>query len=400
MMKAFQRFLLVIGIAAVLAGVVWVSPFGYLIKGVRLTYMIGQKSANYLDYKGFDTREIANDPSKVSPLTTLNGASEVVLSEGLLGMLDKTESGSFLVFRNDTLVCEKYFEPVDGSVPTNSFSMAKTITCLLVEQAIERGEISSWDEPVRKFLPWVGAVKDVKGYQNEVLEENAKGLTLRHLITMTAGLEWNESYVSPFGITAKAYYGSDIEATMRQVPVVVKPGEVFEYQSGSTQLLGLVLEKATGKHLAELASERIWKPLGAEAPASWSLDKESVRELNFCCFNARARDFGRLGLMVMHHGKGLVDSGFLSMAQRPFVSANHPEAPVSLNYGHAFWLGEVDGVKFSYFQGLKGQYIVLIPSHGMVVVRTGNGIARAADGGKVYDCVKTYVSEALKLFGR
>ena len=399
-MKSFQRFLLVIGIAAVLAGVVWVSPFGYLIKGVRLTYMIGQKSANYLDYKGFDTREIANDPSKVSPLTTLSGASEVVLSEGLLGMLDKTESGSFLVFRNDTLVCEKYFEPVDGSVPTNSFSMAKTITCLLVEQAIERGEISSWDEPVRKFLPWVGAVRDVKGNQNEVLEKNAKALTLRHLVTMTAGLEWNESYVSPFGITAKAYYGSDIEATMRQVPVVVKPGEVFEYQSGATQLLGLVLEKATGKHLAELASERIWKPLGAEAPATWSLDKENGRELNFCCFNARARDFGRLGLMVMHHGKGLVDSGFLSMAQRPFVSPNHPEAPVSLNYGHAFWLGEVDGVKFSYFQGLKGQYIVLIPSRGMVVVRTGNGIARAADGGKVYDCVKTYVSEAMKLFGR
>ena len=323
-----------------------------------------------------------------------------VLSEGLLGMLSKTESGSFLVFRNDTLVCEKYFEPVDGSVPTNSFSMAKTITCLLVEQAIERGEILSWDEPVRKFLPWVGAVKDVKGSQNEVLEENAKGLTLRHLITMTAGLEWNESYVSPFGITAKAYYGSDIEATMRQVPVVVKPGEVFEYQSGATQLLGLVLEKATGKHLAELASERIWKPLGAEAPASWSLDKANGRELNFCCFNARARDFGRLGLMVMHHGAGLIDSGFLAMAQRPFVSSNHPEAPRSLHYGHAFWLGEVDGVKFSYFQGLKGQYIVLIPSGGMVVVRTGNGIARAADGGKVYDCVKTYASEAMKLFGR
>ena len=400
MMKAFQRFLLVIGIAAVLAGVVWVSPFGYLIKGVRMTYLIGQKSANYLDYKGFDTREIANDPSKVSPLTTLNGASEVVLSEGLLGMLDKTESGSFLVFRNDTLVCEKYFEPVDGSVPTNSFSMAKTITCLLVEQAIERGEISSWDEPVRKFLSWVGAVRDVEGYRNVELEKNAKGLTLRHLVTMTAGLEWNESYVSPFGITAKAYYGSDIEATMRQVPVVVKPGEVFEYQSGATQLLGLVLEKATGKHLAELASERIWKPLGAEAPATWSLDKENGRELTFCCFNARARDFGRLGLMVMHHGKGLVDSGFLSMAQRPFVSSNHPEAPMSLNYGHAFWLGEVDGVKFSYFQGLKGQYIVLIPSRGMVVVRTGNGIARAADGGKVYDCVRTYVSEAMKLFGR
>ena len=99
-----------------------------MIKGVRLTYMIGQKSANYLDYKGFDTREIANDPSHVSTLLTVDGASEVALSERLTSMLNKTESGSFLVFRNDTLVCEKYFEPVDASVPTNSFSMEPSKT--------------------------------------------------------------------------------------------------------------------------------------------------------------------------------------------------------------------------------------------------------------------------------
>ena len=88
MMKAFQRFLLVLGIAAVLTGVVWVSPWGYLVKGVRLTYLIGQKSANYLDYKGFDTREIANDPSKVTPLVTLEGASAAALSEGLVALLN------------------------------------------------------------------------------------------------------------------------------------------------------------------------------------------------------------------------------------------------------------------------------------------------------------------------
>ena len=396
-MKAFQRFLLVLGIATVLTGVVWVSPWGYLIKGVRLTYMIGQKSANYLDYKGFDTREIANDPSHVSTLTTLEGASEAALSEGLVAMLNKTESGSFLVFRNDTLVCEKYFEPVDARVPTNSFSMAKTITCLLVENAIERGEISSWDEPVRKFLPWVGGVKDVEGYRNVELEKNAKGLTLRHLVTMTAGLEWNESYVSPFGITAKAYYGSDIEATMREVPVVVMPGTQFEYQSGSTQLLGLVLEQVTGKHLSDLASDWLWKPLGMEAPAYWSLDKANGRELNFCCVNARSRDFGRLGLMVLHNGKGLVDSGFLAMARKPFEMGGKVLVPF---YGHSFWLGSVDGVDFQFFNGLKGQYIVVIPSKNMVVVRTGHGVVKPADGGRIFDCVKLYVGEAVRMFGR
>jgi len=402
MMKAFQRFLLVLGIAAVLLGVVWISPFGYLIKGVRLTYLIGEKSANYLDYKGFDTRVIANDPAHVSPLVSTSTAGTVALSPSLTDMLARTQSGSFLVFRNDTLVCEQYFEPVADSVLTNSFSMAKTITCLMVQKAIETGKIASWDEPVRKFLPWVGAAavekgENIDGVGKQAMDDNAKAVTLRHLVTMSAGLKWNENYQSPFGITAKAYYGADVEAAMREIPVIVAPGTQFEYQSGATQLLGLVLEQVTGKHLADLASEWLWKPLGMESPALWSLDKAAGRELNFCCFNARARDFGRLGLMVMHNGAGILDSSFLAMARTPFASNGKVLSP---NYGHSFWIGSVDGIDFQYFQGLKGQYVVLIPSRNMVVVRTGHGIEKAADGGKVFACVKTYVREAVGLFGK
>jgi CubicO group peptidase (beta-lactamase class C family) len=402
MMKAFQRFLLVLGITAVLVGVVWLSPYGYLIKGLRMTYLIGEKSANYLDYKGFDKREVANDPERVSVLAVSEDAGTVELSSALREMLKRTNSGSFLVFRNDSLVCERYFEPVADTVMTNSFSMAKTITCLLFQRAIEEGKIASWDEPVRKFLPWVGkaAVEKgdaVDGVSPDQMEANAAALTLRHLITMSAGLQWNESYQSPFGITAKAYYGSDIEATMREVPVVVMPGTQFEYQSGSTQLLGLVLEQVTGKHLSDLASDWLWKPLGMEAPAYWSLDKANGRELNFCCVNARSRDFGRLGLMVLHNGKGLVDSGFLAMARKPFEMGGKTLVPF---YGHSFWLGSVDGVDFQFFNGLKGQYIVVIPSKNMVVVRTGHGVVKPADGGRIFDCVKLYVGEAVRMFGR
>lgn len=402
MMKAFQRFLLVLGITAVLVGVVWLSPYGYLIKGLRMTYLIGEKSANYLDYKGFDKREVANDPERVSVLAVSEDAGTVELSSALREMLKRTNSGSFLVFRNDSLVCERYFEPVADTVMTNSFSMAKTITCLLFQRAIEEGKIASWDEPVRKFLPWVGKAavekcEAVDGVSPDQMEANAAALTLRHLITMSAGLQWNESYQSPFGITAKAYYGSDIEATMREVPVVVMPGTQFEYQSGSTQLLGLVLEQVTGKHLSDLASDWLWKPLGMEASAYWSLDKANGRELNFCCVNARSRDFGRLGLMVLHNGKGLVDSGFLAMARKPFEMGGKTLVPF---YGHSFWLGSVDGVDFQFFNGLKGQYIVVIPSKNMVVVRTGHGVVKPADGGRIFDCVKLYVGEAVRMFGR
>lgn len=395
-MKIIQRLLVVAILSTLFIGVIWLSPFSYLIKGVRLTYLMGEKSASYLDYKHFDTREILNDPAKIWTVQVDTKAADCKLSVPLTEMLKKTNSGSFLVYHNDVLVCEKYYDPIHANERTNSFSMAKTFTAIMVQQCIERGEIGGWDDPVRKYLPWVGE-RDGEGElvsnTHPQWDQNANALTLRHLITMTAGLDWDENYISPFGITARAYYGSDVEATMRTVAVVDKPGEAFEYQSAATQLLGLVMMQATGKHLSELASEYLWKPLGAEAPALWSLDKAQGRELNYCCFDARARDFGRMGLMVLHDGVAagknrLLDSGFLAAAQRPYRFPN---------YGHSFWLGEVNGVQFSYFQGLKGQYICIVPSHNLVVVRTGNGVVKSTTGSRVFDCVKTYVAEAIKM---
>ncbi len=397
-MKWLQRILAVLGIFALLIGLVAVSPYSYLIKGVRLTYLIGEKSANYLDWMKFDTREVRTDSSKVWNLALSENRLTIPLTPTLESMLKETKSGAYLVFRNDTLVCERYMGALASSSDkpesqlTNSFSMAKTITCLLVQKAIQEKIIPSWDEPVRKYLDWVG-VLDKSGnpsvQTNPSWEKRADQLTLRHLVTMTAGLEWDESYVSPFGITAKAYYGSDAEKTMKTVPVIREPGTHYQYQSGATQLLGLVLAKATGKTISALTEEWLWKPLGMESDAKWQLDRAEGKELNYCCFDATARDFGRLGLMVLHHGKGVIDSAFLSLAQQPYKSPN---------YGHSFWLGEVDGIKFSYYQGLNGQYICLLPQYNMVVVRTGHGVKKG-DSFPVFDCVKTYVKEAVSMFG-
>ena len=227
--------------------------------------------------------------------------------------------------------------------------------------------------------------------------EFAKDITLRNLSTMTAGLDWNESYVSPFGVTAKAYYSNDVEAVMKQVAVIKKPGENFQYQSGATQLLGLVLKKALDKNgkynsVSEFAQENLWNKIGAEYPAFWSLDADNGKELTYCCFDATARDFAKLGQLVLHHGKSawgesIIDSTFLEMAQKPYKSAN---------YGHSFWIGEVEGITFPYFQGLKGQYIAIVKDSNAVIVRTGHGVDKS-NGSPVFDCIKTYVSEGLKL---
>lgn len=408
-MKLLQRTLATFAVIFLLMGLVYISPYQYLIKGVKLTYLKGEKSANYLDWKYFDLHAIANDSNHIQELAVAENRFEVPLSKNVMAMLEKTHSGSFLVFRNDSLICERYMgalleeasvdaegkaaQELAGKMRTNSFSMAKTITFLIAQKAIQNGLIPSWDVPVRKYLPWVG-VLDVKG--NPAIQTNpqwelyAEKLTLRHLITMTAGLEWDESYVSPFGVTAKAYYGKDVESTMKRIPVVREPGTHFQYQSGATQLVGLVLIQATGKSMAELASEYLWKPLGMESPASWQLDRENGKELSYCCVDAIARDFGRLGLMVLHHGKGVIDSAFLMEAQKPF-KADH--------YGHSFWIGEESGTKFTFFHGLNGQFIIIIPSQNMVVVRTGHGVSRSNED-PIFDCVRTYVKESVAMFGK
>ncbi len=381
-MKKLKILFVTLGVLFLIYALLWISPYNYLIKGVSLTYLKGEKSPTYKDWVDFDLRPISNDLSK--KFTTVKAEKTIELNPDLLKMLTKTQSGSYLVYKNDTLISENYFDGSTDSSRTNSFSMAKTITTLLVQMAIQDKLIGSWDDKVIDYLPWI------KG-------EYAKELTLRHLSTMTAGLNWDESYLSPFGITAKAYYSNDIEGVMRTVDVVEKPGEKFEYQSGSTQLLGFVLQAAINegnknnrvavKTISEFAQERLWKRIGAEYPAYWSLDKENGKELSYCCFDATSRDFGKLGLLVMHHGKNymgeqLVDSSFLAMAQQPYKS---------LNYGHSFWLGEIGGIKFSYFQGLGGQYVVLPKDNeNMVVVRTGKGIDKG-NGFPIFDCVKTYM---------
>src|SRR5690606_10683600 len=201
---------------------------------------------------------------------------------------------------------------------------------MLVQCAIQEGKIESWDQKVTDFFP------EMKG-------AFASELTLRHLSTMTAGLDFNESYSNPFDITAKTYYGDDVCKLMQEkVGVVSKPGD-YEYQSGATQWLGMALSKATGKTLSDYASEKLWKPLGAEQTAYWHLDSKGGNELAFCCFNSNARDFARFGLLMLHqgyfNGKQILDSAFVAMATQPYA------APY---YGHSFWIDDSFGTPVFY----------------------------------------------------
>jgi CubicO group peptidase (beta-lactamase class C family) len=326
----------------------------FLLKGVWAAYLHGNTSATIGDEQFFDTRTV--EAGTPAPWKVSEFYYEWDITGELRKSLEETQTVAFLMAQGGEIVFEEYWDGYSDSSLSNSFSMAKSITTMLVQCAIQDGYIKSWDQKVKEFLP------ELKG-------EFADDLTLRNLCTMTAGLDFNEHYTNPFDITAKLYYGPDVEKLMLDnVPVIRKPGlESFEYQSGATQLLGLCLMRATGKPEAEYASEKLWKPLGAEHSAEWHLDSKNGKELSFCCFNSNARDFARFGQMMLQHGNfngtQILDSAFVDTATVPFA------VPY---YGHSFWICDDYGTHVYYQRGILGQYIIVIPEYDMVIVRLGH----------------------------
>ncbi len=326
----------------------------YLLKGVWATYLHGESSGTIDDMRFFDTRTIhASDPKEWSLAEDYNTKE---LSSLLRSTLEETKSVAFLVVKNDKLVHEEYWDGYSDSSHSNSFSMAKSIITLLAQAAIQKGYIQSWDDYASAYLP------ELEGaYRNE--------LQLKHLSTMTAGLQWNEHYQDPFDITAKAYYGPDVEQLLlNEVPVVSPPGETWEYQSGATQLLGLVVQRATKQTLSQFASEVLWTPIQARWDAKWHLDHKDGVEIAYCCFNSNARDFARFGKLLINHGswngKPIIDSAFVAMATQP-GAVNH--------YGYSFWIDTDDHLTHVYqMRGFLGQYIIVIPEKDLVIVRLGH----------------------------
>lgn len=326
---------------------------GYLIKGIWATYLHGETSASIDDARFFDTRKV--DVGIAQPWPLHKNYNKIALSPSLTAMLDSTESAAFLIVKNDSIQYEQYWDDYSDTSHTNLFSATKSITSMLVQCAIQDGLIENWDQKVKDFLPQLGG-------------PYADSLTLRHLSTMTAGLDFNEHYTDPFCITAQSYYGDDIwDLMMEKVPVTKAPGKNFEYQSGATALLGMAVIKATGKHLAYYASEKLWQPLGATQAAKWHTDQLNGTELAFCCFNTNVRDFARFGKLMLHHGNfngtQILDSAFYNLASTGY------SVPF---YGHGFWICNDFETPVFYQRGILGQYVIVIPEHHLVIARLGH----------------------------
>jgi CubicO group peptidase (beta-lactamase class C family) len=270
---------------------------------------------------------------------------------------------AFVVVKDGKLLFESYWEEYSPQSLSNSFSMAKSIVSLAIGCAIGDGLISGTDQPVSDFFPAFGA------FEGDTLR-------IRHLLTMSAGVDFDESYSSPFSPTAKLYYGNDLQAITFGMKQNARPGVNFIYQSGVSQLLAFIVEKATGESVSSYVSRKLWTPMHAEENALWSLDRAGGMEKAYCCFNTNARDFARFGQLILNNGQWegvqLVPADYFAeaiIADSTLVDDEYREA--NRRYGFQFWRLEYEGLSIPYMRGLYGQYVFAIPEKNAVVVRLG-----------------------------
>jgi CubicO group peptidase (beta-lactamase class C family) len=293
------------------------------------------------------------------PLTTAESAHYRSFDE----LLEAQRTRAFLVIRDDTVVYERYFHGVSATTELPAFSISKTFAAVLFLRAVSEGLLPSIDQSVVSYIPEL--VK--KGRYEDV--------TLERLLRMTSGIEFDEASIA--GPTF--YYSTDLRGLMYAYNVEWRPGEHYLYGSINVQLLWDVLHRRLGgETVSHYFETKVWGPLGAEKPASWSLDSSSSGiEKFFGGFNATARDQARLGLLFLHGGtlnnRAILPKAWVerSLSADPVAGLVHT-TDGWVKRGRYQWFLTRDGRGY-FAKGYNGQYVFVDPAKHAVFVRFGEG---------------------------
>lgn len=293
------------------------------------------------------------DQTSLGDQVEIVGAGEERIN--LSSFVRQFDTRAFLIIRNDTILYEQYPGSEDIQVPVSSFSISKAVITTLVGVAIKEKYIKNTDQFVWEFLP-------------EWKEKGFEKLKISHLMEHSSGMNFSKSIYNPASDQVQFYYGRNLLRRIRKRKPERPPGEAYDYQSANTILLTMVLEKATGMSISRYLERSIWTPLEMEAPASWSLDRRGQKGLarTFCCLQAMARDFAKLGRLWMNdgqwQGRQLLVPGYISeLLQRNGVSRRYRS-------GFRIIEGQTD---IFYTSGLLGQYIYMFPRQNLMILRFG-----------------------------
>ena len=268
---------------------------------------------------------------------------------------------ALVILQGGKLRQERYGLGFDGDGRWTSFSVAKSFTSTLVGAALKDGHIKSMNDKVSDYLP------DLKGSAYD-------DVSIRQLLTMTSGVQWNEDYGDPHSDVARFNNHKPepgVEALvsyMRKLPRAAPAGTRWLYSTGETNLIGLVLEAAIQKPLTQYLQEKIWQPAGMEQQATWLLSKTG-KEISGCCVQAAPRDYARLGQFILEgarvNGQSILPDGWLE-------EATHKQADIGApgrGYGYQWWT--YDSGAFA-ARGIFGQGIFIDPKRQLVIASNGN----------------------------
>ncbi len=332
----------------------------YIYKGIANTYFAGRMGPSIYDLDVFAYSTIK--PTGKEKWKKHEKYNKSVISPKLRTYIEDLGTKAYLVFKGDTLIYEEYWDDHTDESVSNSFSVAKTVVALLVGIAVEEGKIGSLDESASEYLP------EFKGGDLEKV-------TIRHLLTMSSGLDWTESGKNPLSDNAESYYGWNLRELVTSQELITEPGKIFKYQSGNTQLLAYIVEEATGIDLTKYAKEKIWDKVGATHKIYWSLDDEDGDEKAFCCIYATARDYARIGSLLLHEGRvgeeQVVPKWFYDEMIKPANVATEYSIP-NYQYGLHIWTYFGNANPVYYCRGVNGQYIITIPEEDLMIVRLGS----------------------------
>ena len=364
---------------------IFLSGKEWIYKGISITYLKGYTSSYINDYIYFPSKIINN--GKQQEWLVSKNYNKSKLPEKINNLNERLETIAFMVIQNDSIKHEEYWSGYSADSMSNSFSMAKSWVSTLIGVAIKDGDIQNINQTVCEFIP------------KFCIGDNSK-ITIKHLLTMSSGLNWKENYYNPFSKTANAYYGNNLKKLILNLKALELPGKTFKYNSSCTQILSFVLEKATSKTISEYASEKLWKPMGAKHPALWSTDREGGDEKGFCCINSNARDFARIGKLYLNEGNWnglqILDSSYVKEATSPsnLVDKNGIK---NQNYGFHFWITNYNNLHVYYARGLWGQYVICIPEKNMIIVRLGRKYGNTLENGHKDD-LYAFIDAAIETF--
>ncbi|MEH6589048.1 MAG: serine hydrolase domain-containing protein [Halioglobus sp.] len=277
-------------------------------------------------------------------------------------MADQRAAGVIILHRGEIRL-EQYAMDYSASGRWTSFSVAKSFTSTLVGAAIKDGFIKSIDARLTDYIPELSG----SGYE---------GVTVRQLLTMTSGVRWNEDYEDPESDVAlfnlqESIDGADpIVLYMKTLEREAPPGTRWQYNTGETNLIGVLVAEATGMNLAEYLTKKVWQPYGMQNDAAWILN-DGGREIGGCCLSATLRDYALFGKFALD--QGVVNGGSI-VPDGWFAAAGTKQADIGapgLGYGYQWWT--YDEGSFA-AQGIFGQGIFVDPGRDLVIASNGNWI--------------------------